>query len=1004
MTTTDSDIPQTPDNRNFPRVTSEFDESIKLQPTAELLRRLNTTEFKGNERAAVRYRLAERLVITVDSETDPFLSLHNTLGHRNPRDTLAFAARNNIAIGTPAAIVCDVCQRQGHRRSNTRADTRPRDKFETFGAWAMDTYGPQENGAFGTGRFYLGAIDRATRYLIVIPMASTSAISVQQAVRRFATEARRLIDDAPKDLSLKLGPNITSDSAGYFKSDATQAVLRAEGFTNVSFTAPYTPTRNGLIERAWGTIFKSMRCMLDAAGLSDDFHVEATQHAVRIYNYMPTANLNRRSPYECAFGRSPDISTITRVAFGAPVWAHRHVRSKKDQRGIPAIYLGWDDTTRAAIVAYRTPKTHLLVKTSTAHFTADTRLPAAVLRGQVDHLPDDLTQSDEIFVTVEDNTLGLIGYVDGVIDHPDAAARGIDPAIIADRSSIPDLIGAIRDRTVYYSEAQAMRSPNGALFKGALDEEINGLLAMGALQPIAASDLTPEELDNAQTLMHIFNVKRDEKGNLKGKARLVYRGSQQVRHRDYDEKSSSTPRWTTLRTHLGMIPTGDPSRFTLSHVDLKKFFAHCPNWTPTGARVIARLPSSAKITQDGVTYDYVELPRALYGQVNASFLAQQYLFKCFRDNGWTQTFDPCAWVKGDSRIVVWIDDIVVRATPVETQRLVEQLDKVFPGVKMSPCDFLLGHHVRRTDNGSYSLSAQQYITDLMDRFDIRTTVDTPMVAGYNPATDTEGEALNDVDTKTFQSIIGACLHLSNTSRPDISFATATLGQVSHAPTKQHLKQARRVLQYLRGTLNLGIVFTHPSDPTHVNKVTAYVDASYADSEGFRSQTGFAIMYNGAPIAWTSRTQRFVTTSSQEAEVVAAADVCKEIVFIKQLLDSWDCETWRCKVTAPITVYEDNQGCVAWFTTSTMTARTKHYNTRLFYIRDLVKKEKLIQWQYISTSDQTADVLTKSLAKSQQRHHTDKLMREAYHKLVINLVAPCYDYFTSRPPKRGGARA
>jgi hypothetical protein len=297
----DDDLPRTPDNRTFPRVDESFDASVKLQSTAELLRRLDTEEFTSNQRAAVRYRLAERLVITVDSRNDKFLSLHNNLGHRNPRDTLAFAARHGIEVGTPAAIVCDVCQRQSHRRSAVRRETRPKDTYDTFTSWAMDTWGPREaNGVFGTGRYYLGCIDRATRYLIVIPMASTNQIAVQQAMRRFAIEARRTINEAP--LNITFGPCITSDSAAYFKSEATRAVLRAEGFTSINYTAPYTPTRNGLIERVWDTIFNSVRRMLDSAGLSDDYHPEAT---------APTTTCRQPTSATCHPLRQPLVASPT---------------------------------------------------------------------------------------------------------------------------------------------------------------------------------------------------------------------------------------------------------------------------------------------------------------------------------------------------------------------------------------------------------------------------------------------------------------------------------------------------------------------------------------------------------------------------------------------------------------------------------------------------------------------------------------------------------------------
>ena len=783
-------------------------------------------------------------------------------------------------------------------------------------------------------------------------------------------------------LDIQLGPNMISDSARYFKSAATLQVLREVGYTSVNFSAPYTPQRNGMIERAWGIIIPSARCMLDAADLGDELFPEAVQHATRVYNSMPTFNLGGNSPHEMAVGSPPDRKILTRAAFGAPVWVHRHVRTKGQEKGLPGRYLGYDDRTRAAIVCYRTPKTQVLVKTSTVHITVDTRVPTPVLRGLVKPLDDTYARSDEITLTLDDASIGHIGEVIPSYGLSDNTFYDVNT-----NNGYDDVISAVRSRKVYYSEQQAKRSPDGPLFEGKMQEEMQGLRDMRALKPIDESLLSPEEIDRAPSLMTLFNTKRTQDGTLTGKCRMVFAGSKQVRGVDYDQRSSATPRWTTMRAHLGLQPNGDPNRWHLTHLDVKKFFAHVPNSTPSGARVIARLPTNAVITEGGRTYRFVELPRALYGQVNASYLAQQYLFKCFRDNGWHQTYDPCAWVKGDARLVVWIDDIVVRASAEATAELIKQLDATFPRIKATPCDFLLGHHVRRDEKGAFSLSAQQYVADLMDRFNVQHTEDTPLSPGQNPTRITDSHILNADERNVFQQIIGACIHLANTSRPDLAFSTATLGQASHSPTSKHMSEARRMLQYINGTADYGIAYQHVEDAQR-NVLTAYVDASYADSKDFRSQSGFVIYLNGAPVSWMSKTQRFVTTSLQEAEVVAAADAVKELVFLRELLNSWHCTEWPCRVTAPITTYEDNQGAIAWFESPTVTAKAKHYGTRLFYIRQQARDMQLLRWRYIPTKDQTADILTKSLAKAPQQLHTDKLVSRAYSNLVIKLVKAC----------------
>lgn len=289
-------------------------------------------------------------------------------------------------------------------------------------------------------------------------------------------------------------------------------------------------------------------------------------------------------------------------------------------------------------------------------------------------------------------------------------------------------------------------------------------------------------------------------------------------------------------------------------------------------------------------------------------------------------------------------------------------------------------------DGTVSISSEKYINDIIERFGVQHTKATPLKTGVNP-TKIEGEADEDVKQQ-YQEMTGCISHLANTARVDIAFAGSTLGQVCHRPNKEHVALANHTLQYLNGTRERGISFTAQDDATR-NRIECYVDASYADSHNFKSQTGFVIMCNGGPISWTSRTQRFVTTSSQEAEVVAAADAVKEIAFLRALLNSWDCPAWPCKIDKehPVVCHEDNQGCISWFENGLMSARTKHYGVRLNYIRDQYIAHNIV-WRYIHTKDQIADLLTKSLARAGQEKHTDKIIPSRFKEIVHVLTTRC----------------
>eukprot|EP00035_Acanthoeca_spectabilis_P018457 m.392250 g.392250 ORF g.392250 m.392250 type:complete len:367 (+) comp16762_c0_seq36:407-1507(+) len=284
-----------------------------------------------------------------------------------------------------------------------------------------------------------------------------------------------------------------------------------------------------------------------------------------------------------------------------------------------------------------------------------------------------------------------------------------------------------------------------------------------------------------------------------------------------------------------------------------------------------------------------------------------------------------------------------------------------------------------------SISAEQTIRDLCTRHDVKYTKETPLPPGCTPSK-LEG-AHDPAYVKPMQQITGSVSYLATTVRCDIGHAASTLGQVSHNPNDKQLAAAKHTLRYLNGTADLGLQWSIQKEPTR-NRVECWVDASFADNKGFKSQTGYIFMLNGAPVSWASKTQRFVSTSSTEAEIVAACDAVKECAFIKALLNSWNSEEWPCAVTEPIVCLEDNESCINWFDNGLISSRAKHYGTRMYYIRDQIKKTRLVTFTHVNTKDQRADALTKSLAKAHQRRHTDKIMQQIYKNHINSTMSVC----------------
>ena len=120
---------------------------------------------------------------------------------------------------------------------------------------------------------------------------------------------------------------------------------------------------------------------------------------------------------------------------------------------------------------------------------------------------------------------------------------------------------------------------------------------------------------------------------------------------------------------------------------------------------------------------------------------------------------------------------------------------------------------------------------------------------------------------------------------------------------------------------------------------------------------------GVPISWKSKTQQGVVLSSAEGEYVASSELVKEVMFVKQLL-----EEIGIVVQIPIKIKVDNMGAIFMARNNVGNSGTRHVNIRTHYQRELVK-QGIIEFQYIRTDLNTADIMTKNPTKAEHIRHT-----------------------------------
>nr|GEW71574.1 hypothetical protein [Tanacetum cinerariifolium] len=115
----------------------------------------------------------------------------------------------------------------------------------------------------------------------------------------------------------------------------------------------------------------------------------------------------------------------------------------------------------------------------------------------------------------------------------------------------------------------------------------------------------------------------------------------------------------------------------------------------------------------------------------------------------------------------------------------------------------------------------KYILDILKRFAMENydTVPTPMVKQAKLKLDLVGKPVDHTD---YQSMIGSLMYVTS-SIPYIMFATCMCARYQANPNENHVSAVKRIFRYLKGTINLGLLY--PKDSGF--DITAYSDADHA---------------------------------------------------------------------------------------------------------------------------------------------------------------------------------
>lgn len=933
---------------------------------------------------------------------------HFRLGHLNANDMKKMLNRgmvtglDKLKVNIDAKL-CEPCVigKQTRLPYPTRKEIRSKRILELVHS---DVSGPMSQPAHDGSRYFVSFTDDFSRASMVYCIKRKSEVfdKFQQYVAMAEAQHGRRI------------AQLQLDNGGEYCSTEFKCFCNDKGI-QLKYTVAYNPEMNAVSERFNRTVVEKARTMLLSSGLDRRFWNEAVLYANYVRNRSPTSAVGEqfanKTPAEIWYQKKPDLAHLR--VFGSVCYNHvpKENRTKFDAKSTKCYMLGYGHSS----YTYRLwdIEGEKLIIGRNVTFNEKSffeRLGCVDISDAVAAENDDACEEncdhDAISECIGNNksncnhdvnkdNIGDINEnhnanLDGIGDDQDkvnSVSSDLNHIGNNGGNDIHGATGSTGNNELRRSQRQTKkpdRFDDIAWFAGfalSAEEFVQG-------DPVTIDDAKkradwPEwqkamndELSSLQkngtwslcklpagrkaiSCKWVFKLKYKSNGDVdKYKARLVARGFAQEKGFDYNETYSPTAKLTTFRVLLSIA---NHFGYHMHQMDVKCAFLN------------GQLKEDIYMTQpDGCVKEETmvcKLNKSLYGLKQASRVWNERLNHFMIANGFNRCeSDHCLYTKFDESdvcyVLLYVDDLAIISSSMRmVNETKSKLAREFEMTDIGKIDSFLGIQVERNSDGvSIALSQSRYMRNMVKKFcmDDCKAAATPMENGLSLA-------IGDKEKLTkqpYRELIGCLTYATQTTRPDLCASTNYFSRFQGCCTDEHFVYAKRILRYIQGTADMKMVYRRNAE---ADILTGYADSDWAgDKTDRKSTSGYVFKVFGNTISWLTQKQPTIALSSTEAEYYALGMAICEAMWLRSLL----VEIGHPCGTAT-TILEDNQSCIRVAEEPREHKRMKHIDVKYSFIRDTISKKE-VKLKYVSTSDQTADIMTKALGRILFEKHRSNL--------------------------------
>jgi histone deacetylase 1/2 len=371
---------------------------------------------------------------------------------------------------------------------------------------------------------------------------------------------------------------------------------------------------------------------------------------------------------------------------------------------------------------------------------------------------------------------------------------------------------------------------------------------------------------------------------------------------------------------------------------------------------------------------HVILKKAMYGCLESARLWYDTMATFLQSEGFlVNPVERCVFNKiingVQCTICLYVDDLLItcgslEALEVVSERLGTRFEGLTPdvGVKHS----YLGMTFDFSVEGEVKITMEGYTESVLKFYEVTGSVTTPALPNLFEVV--ESPALTPERRSVFHSVVAKLLYLAKRTRPDILTAVAFLTTRVTDPSDNDWKRMERVLKYLNGTPELGVILRPAAGAMALQ---AFADAAYGVHADGKSHSGLCIALGDGPVFVKSAKQKIVSKSSTEAELISLSDGCSQVIWSRDFLIAQGYHMQEA------VIFQDNTSTIALIKKGKSGSdRTRHIHIRYFFVKDRVASGE-IKIEYIPTESMTADALTKPLAGKRFLEMRRKLLNWYY---------------------------